>query len=203
MPPSTASAGTAEPATASAGDLLEGYAAWLQRRGRGNRCYRDAAAEFLVRWSAPQRFAEAPLPVRLAADQHTRPFITFLLLHHALRPGYDYLVARKFAALLELAADSRLAPDLAGFAHAAAELGFSTHIRDRAAERVIARLPIQTGRPLEQLTVADLGELETAFRERAQARGGSWANDRGFLHAAWAVGHPQGHRPQPAPPPPP
>jgi integrase len=155
--------------------------------GPGNRCYRDAAAKFLARWSAPQRFAEAPLGVRLPADPHTRPFITFLLLHGVLRPGYDYLVTRKFAALLELAADSRLAPDLAGFARAAAELGFSTHLRDRAAERVIARLLIQTGRPLGQLTVADLGELETAFRERAQARAGSWANDRGFLHAAWAV----------------
>ncbi len=109
------------------------------------------------------------------------------MLHDALRPGYDYLVARKFAALLELARASRLAADLAGFANAAAALGFSTHIRDRAAERVIARLLIQTGRPLAALTVADLGEPETAFRQRACARGRSWANDRGFLHAAWAV----------------
>lgn len=189
MPPAPASASPAEPATAPAGDLLAGYVAWLARRGRGNRCYRDAAAKFLARWPAPQRFAPEPLPIRLAAEAHTRPFITFLLLHDALRPGYDYLVMRKFAGLLELAADSRLGGDLAGFAQAAAELGFSAHVRDRAAERVIARLLIQTGRPLGQLAVADLGELATAFRERAQARGGSsgWANDRGFLHAAWAV----------------
>jgi integrase len=187
MPPATASAPRAEPAGADPGGLLAGYTRWLAARGRGNRCYREAAAKFLTRWPDPQAFSAEPLPARLAADAHTRPFITFLLLHDLLRPGYDYLVRRKFAALVELASGSRLEPDLAAFAAAAAELGFSPLTCQRATERVLARLLIQTGRGLRDLAVADLRELETAFQARARALGGSWANDRGFLHAAWAV----------------
>jgi integrase len=186
--PALASAARAEPGRplAPAG-LLGEYETWLARRGRGNRCFADGAAGFLRRWPDPQAFAAESLEVMLAADQHTRPFITFLLLHDLLRPGYDYLVARKFAALVELACGTRLQADLEGSVQAAAELGFSAHVRSRAAERVLARLLIQTGRPLHELTVGDLGELETAFRARAERCGRSWSNDRGFLHAAWTV----------------
>ena len=123
----------------------------------------------------------------LAQDRHTRPFITFLLLHDLLRPGYDYLAGRKFAGLIDLARGSRLEQDLDGFQQAAAELGFSPHVCSRAAERVIARLLIQTGRRLHDLTAGDLREAEAAFRERGERRGRDWSNDRGFLHAAWTV----------------
>src|SRR6266568_6505932 len=63
-------------------------------------------------------------------------FITFLLLHDLLCPGYDYLAGRKFAGLPELARGTGLEPDLDGFQQAAAELGFSPHVCSRAAERV-------------------------------------------------------------------
>jgi hypothetical protein len=122
------------------GRLLADYQAGLAGRGRGNRCYHEAAARFLARWPRPQAFADQPLHVMLAADSATRPFITFLLLHDLLRPGYDYLVARKFAALVDLARGTRLEPDLTGFGQAAAGLGFSTLMQSRAAERVLARL---------------------------------------------------------------
>jgi site-specific recombinase XerD len=52
---------------------------------------------------------------------------------------------------------------------------------------VIARALIESGATLDELTVADLGELEAAFRARATSVGVDWGNDRGFLHAAWAV----------------
>jgi integrase len=167
--------------------VLADYGVWLAGRGRGNRCYHQAAVKFLNRWPNPQTFASQPLQQMLAADSHTRPFITFLMLHDLLRPGYDYLVARKFAALVELACGTRLEADLTGFAEAAAQLGFSAHVRARAAERVLARLLIQTGRHMHELTVADLAELGGAFTARAHARGGAGDNDRGFLHAAWAT----------------
>jgi integrase len=189
--PALASAGADAPARLGPavhhGRLLVGYEAWLAGRGRGNRCYHDAAAKFLSRWPHPQGFAGEPLEVMLAADQHTRPFVTYLLLHDVLRPGYDYLVARKFAALVELARGTRLAADLTGLQQAAATLGFSAHVRSRAAERVLARLLIQTGRRMRELTVADLTELSQAFAARAAHRGSGWDNDRGFLHATWAV----------------
>lgn len=192
MPPATASARRADPRPVPIGAsgrdrLLAEYACWLSNRGRGNRCYHDAARAFLKRWPAAQAFAAEPLSVRLACGRHTRPFITFLLLSDRLRPGYDYLVQRKFAGLVELAAGSRLEHDLAVFQQATTELGFSALICDRAAERVLCRLLIQTGRTMQELDVEDLRELEVTFRARAEAKGGGWSNDRGFLHAAWAV----------------
>jgi integrase len=186
--PAPASAARAEPSRPPAPEALLGqYAGWLAARGRGNRCFADGAAGFLRRWPDPRSFAAEPLEVMLAQDQQTRPFIAFLLLHDLLRPGYDYLAERKFASLLDLARGTRLEPDLDGFQRAAAELGFSSLICSRSAERVIIRLLIQTGRPLHDLAVVDLRDAEAAFRARGERRGGDWSNDRGFLHAAWAV----------------
>jgi hypothetical protein len=186
--PAPASAARAELSRPAAGEaLLSQYAGWLAARGRGNRCFADGAAGFLRRWPDPQSFAAEPLEVMLAQDQQTRPFITFLLLHDLLRPGYDYLVNRKFASLVELARGTRLEPDLDGFQHAAAELGFSPHVCSRSAERVIIRLLIQTGRALHDLAVGDLRDAEAAFQARGERLGRDWSNDRGFLHAAWTV----------------
>jgi integrase len=186
--PAPASAARAEPARPPAPEaLLTRYAGWLAARGRGNRCFADGAAGFLRRWPGPQSFAAEPLEVMLAQDQRARPFITFLLLHDLLRPGYDYLAERKFASLLELARGTRLEPDLDGFRHAADGLGFSPRVCSRSAERVIIRLLIQTGRSLHDLAAGDLHEAEAAFRARGERRNGDWSNDRGFLHAAWTV----------------
>ena len=186
--PAPGSAVSAEPAPPPAGEaLLRQYAAWLAARGRGNRCFAGGAAGFLRRWPDPRSFAAEPLEVMLGQDQQTRPFITFLLLHDLLRPGYDYLAERKFASLVELARGTRMEPGLDRYQHAAAELGFSPHVCSRSAERVIIRLLIQTGRPLHDLTVTDLHDAEAAFRARGERRNGDWSNDRVFLHAAWAV----------------
>jgi len=186
--PAPASGARAEPARPPAGEaLLRQYAGWLAARGRGNRCFADGAAGFLRRWPNPQSFAAGPLEVMLAQDQQTRPFITFLLLHDLLRSGYDYLVNRKFASLAELARGTRMEPDLDGFQHAAAELGFSPHVCSRPAERVIIRLLIQTGRALHDLAAGDLRDAEAAFQARGERLGRDWPNDRGFLHAAWTV----------------
>ena len=188
MMPAPASAARAEPARPSVPEaLLRQYAGWLAARGRGNRCFADGAAGFLRRWPDPQSFAAEPLGVMLAQDQQTRPFITFLLLHDLLRPGYEYLAERKFASLVELARGTRLEPDLDGYQRAAAGLGFSPHVCSRSAERVIIRLLIQTGRQLHDLTAGDLHDAEAAFRARGERRSGDWSNDRGFLHAAWTV----------------
>ena len=186
--PAPASAASPEPARPSAADVLLGqYAGWLAARGRGNKCYAAGAAGFLRRWPDPQSFAAEPLEIMLAQDSQTRPFITFLLLHDLLRPGYDYLAERKFASFVELARGTRMEPDLGGYQHAAAELGFSPLVCSRSAERVIIRLLIQTGRQIHDLTVTDLHEAEESFRARAERRNGDWSNDRGFLNAAWTV----------------
>jgi integrase len=181
MQPARSSALRAEPAAplraVTGGEaLLAEYRAWLAGRGRGCRSFRDGARVFLDRWPVPDSFAEEPLDIQLACDQHTRPFITFLLLTDRLRPGYHYLVHRKFASLIELASGSRLESDLAGFQQTASELGFSEHVRTRAAERVLCRLLIQTGRGIRELCVEDLRELAAAFRVE-KCGFGRWALD--------------------------
>jgi len=203
--PVPASAARAEgPRPRAAEALLSQYAGWLTARGRGNRCFAGGAAGFLRRWPDPRSFAAEPLEVMLGQDQQTRPFITFLLLHDLLRPGYDYLAERKFASLVELACGTRMEPDLDGYQRAAGELGFSSLVCARSAERVIIRLLIQTGRPLHDLTVTDLHDAEAAFRSRGERRGGDWSNDRGFparrLDRPVPPRHPRRDTAEPAPP---
>src|SRR6516225_1018687 len=106
MPLAISSARRAEPAAPlravrSGEALLAEYGAWLAGRGRGCRSYRDGARGFLKRWADPQSFSSEPLSVQLSCDSQTRPFITCLLITDRLRPGYDYLVHRKFASLIE------------------------------------------------------------------------------------------------------
>ena len=53
------------------------------------------------------------------------------MLHGHLRPGYDYLLERKFSSLWRELDDSPVASDLARFRAAAAELGFGDRVPDR------------------------------------------------------------------------
>jgi integrase len=179
------------PAPASAPEraveLPAAYAAHLAATGRGNRFYAWAAARFFAGWPQPAGWAAEPLAVRLAADRHTRPLLSFLMLHGHLRPGYDYLVARKLSALWRELPASPLSGDLERFLAAAAELGFSERVRSGVGSQVVARLLIQSGRPLEGLGERDLAALEAALREREARTGRGWRHYRGALHAARAV----------------
>jgi hypothetical protein len=154
MPLATASA----PST----DLHAAYLDYLRRTGRGNPTYSWAARVFFARWPDPRRWAAEPLATRLSAGSSTRPIITFLMLHRALHPGYDYLLERKLSSIWREIKDSPLGPDLDRFMTAAAELGFTQRVRFATGSQVPSRLLIQTGRRLEQLTVADLAELTAA-----------------------------------------
>ena len=148
MPPVTASA--------PSNDLHAAYLDNLERTGRGNQAYYWAARVFFGRWPDPQRWAAEPLEARLSAGTSTRPVITFLMLHRVLRPGYDYLLERKLSSIWREIRDSPLGPDLDAFMAAAADLGFTERVRFAAGSQVPARLLIQTGRRLGQLTLADL-----------------------------------------------
>lgn len=175
------------PAAAPGGQLVDAYDAWLSATGRGSASYIAAAAAFVRRWPVAQAWADEPLPRRLAEHSGTRPFLTFLMLHGWLRPGYDWLATRKIGGLVELAGHSPLAGDVDRFLAGADELGFSASTRAHAAGRIAVRLLIQSGRPLQQLRAADLAGLEEALRARAAAAGRDWRNDRGLLHTAGAV----------------
>jgi integrase len=158
-------------ASAPSDELHAAYLEYLERTGRGNSAYWSAARSFFKRWPDPQRWAAEPLEVRLSANSATRPLITFLMLHGGLRPGYDYLLERKLSSIWREITDSPIAEDLDRFMTAAADLGFTERVRFATGSQVPARLLIQTGRRLQELTVADLAEFTTACTDRQQRTG--------------------------------
>lgn len=154
-------------------DLHDAYLGYLERTGRGNTSYLQAARSFFRRWPHPDAWAAEPLQVRLSANSATRPLITFLMLHGRLRPGYDYLLERKLSSIWREITDSPIGADLARFMTAAAELGFTERVRFATGSQAPARLLIQTGRRLEHLVPADLDEFAAACADRHHRTGKS------------------------------
>jgi site-specific recombinase XerD len=168
-------------------ELLSSYLAALAARGAGNRSFLNAARAFLVRWPDPQAWAEQPLPVRLSAGSAVRPLLTYLMLAGYLRPGYDYLLERKLAAILREAHTSPLAGDVTRFLSAATELGYSPQIAAGLATQVAVRMLIQTGRPLSELDDTDIAEFTAAITAREQAHQRQLQHYRTALYATRAV----------------
>jgi integrase len=161
MPPEPAS--TPEPAD----DLIAAFVGHLRATGRGpDRHYERTAECFFERWPHLGLWAAEPLDVRLAARTRTRMLVTFLMLNGHLRPGYDYLIARKFISLWRELAASPLRDDMERFVAATRELGFADTVARGAGSLVAARLLIQTGKHLAELTALDLDEFESALGER-------------------------------------
>lgn len=183
MLPAPASAPEAEPPAS----ILAAYATHLARTGRGNIAYERAARSFLRRWRDPQAWASRPVSARLRANSATRPFITFLMVSRRLRPGYDYLLARKLSSFWRDLTGSALQPDLDRFMSAAGELGFSDRVSSGIASQIIARVLIQTGRRLEALTDTDLDDLARECRLRQDRSGRGWRHYRTAMHAARQV----------------
>ncbi|WP_326828513.1 site-specific integrase [Streptosporangium sp. NBC_01810] len=166
-------------------DLHAAYLEYLRQTGRGNVSYERASRAFFRRWPAPERWTAEPLAVRLAANSATRPLITFLMLHGGLRPGYDYLLERKLSSIWREVTDSPIGADLDRFMTGAAELGFTARVRFATGSQVPARLLIQAGRRLEELTLADLAEFTTACTDRQDRTG------KGHHHYLAAVSNAQ------------
>lgn len=157
------------PAPETPAQIYAAYLMHLQRRDRGNTAYAQAARSFLRRWPQVQAWADIPLGKQLAANSSTRPFVTFLMVSRRLQPGYDYLVCRKLCSLWHELTDSCLQSDLDQFMAAALELGFSQRVASGIGSQIIARLLIQTGRPLSDLCESDLRELLHACNIRRVA----------------------------------
>jgi integrase len=151
--------------------LHASYLTYLEATGRGNASYEWAARAFFRRWPHPGAWAAEPLDVRLSADCHTRPIITFLMLHGGLRPGYDYLLERKLSSIWREIKDAPIGDDLARFIATAEQLGFTERVRFATGSQVPARLLIQTGHPLDQLTTGDLAEFADACADRHERTG--------------------------------
>jgi integrase len=168
-------------------ELLSAYRGHLRASGRGNATYDWAARAFLTRWPNAQSWADEPLPVRLAANRSMRAFVTFLMVSLRLRPGYDYLVARKLASFWRDLAGSAVEPDLRRFMTSARDLGFSERMVSALASQVVARLLIQTGRPLDELRAADLEDMQRACVAREARCGKRWWHYRMALRTTERV----------------
>ena len=154
-------------------DLLARYLEHLAATGRLSDPYERAARRFFASWPDPQDWAGLPLADRLAANASTRPVITFLMLHGGLRPGYDYLLARKLSPIWRELQASPLHGQIDRFLDAAQSLGFTARTRLATGSQVPVRLLIQTGRPIDAWTVDDLAEFTEACRQREQRTGKS------------------------------
>jgi integrase len=151
--------------------LLAAYLNHLTATGRGNLSYERAARRFFETWPDPQGWAASPLEERLSAGSATRPVITFLMLHEGLRPGYDYLLARKLSPLWREIQTSPMQAEINRFLDEAESLGFTARTRLATGSQVPVRLLIQTGKPMAALTRDDLEEFTAACRQREQATG--------------------------------
>lgn len=156
------------------GPVYQSYLDYLSRTGRGNTAYWTAARTFFTRWPEPAAWATEPLTVRLAANGSTRPLITFLILHGGVRPGYDYLLERKFSTIWRETEGCPVGDGLALFLNTAEQLGFAERVRIATASQVPARLLIQTGRPLDFLTEQDIEAFTNACIEREERTGQGW-----------------------------
>jgi integrase len=172
---------------ARAGDLLAGYAAHLAGTGRGNCSYSQGARSFLRRWPDPQRWAAQPLDVRLAEGSQTLSFLMFLMVYGHLRPGYDYLVSRKLSSFWRDVAGTPLEPDMVRFRRGAEEIGYTPIQAVRVASQSVGRLLIQSGRPLDELTLGDFDRLAGACEDRQTATGADWGHYHSALNAAHRV----------------
>jgi integrase len=184
MLPANASAPDTEPA---ARDLLAEYAAHLALSGRGNSAYSSAARSFIRRWPHPQGWADQPLVARLGAGPQLRPFLMFLMVHGHLRPGYDYLVARKLSSFWRVVAGSPIEAEMTRFVEKAEAVGYSHRQVSGVASQIIGRVLIQTGGSLEDLRLEDLDELGEACRRRQLRTGRGWRHYKGAIHAAGHV----------------
>ena len=150
-------------------------AAWVAHlRANRRRVWKNSvgpAERFLRRWPDPQRFADEPLDVRLGWPRTTYGFLDFLMVHGHLRPGYDYLLARKFSRLWSDLEQTAIGFDVARFAAVAEELGFGVRTRAGAASQAMGRVLLQTGKRLEDLSVEDLDAFDAAVAD-AERRAG-------------------------------
>lgn len=119
---------------------------------------------FLARWPDPGMWAAEPLPVRLALSPSATSLVMMLMCRGWLRPGWDWLVRRKLSSFWREIVGTQLEADMACFVDSAIRVGFTPLQARRAASQSVGRLLIQTGRPLDQLRVADLDALTDACR---------------------------------------
>lgn len=188
MLPATANAPTANQLAPPPADVL--LAMWRDRQaatGRGNPASDYETRRFLNRWPDPQAWAGEPLEVRLGLSPSATSLVMFVMCRGWLRPGWDWLVARKLSSFWREIVDTPLEADMVHFVEVAESVGFTPIQAKRAASQSVGRLLIETGRPLAHLEVGDLDALAEACRRREATTGQGWRHYRGAIVCAQRV----------------
>lgn len=167
--------------------LLDAWRDHQTATGRGNPASDYEARRFLERWPNPQAWAAEPLEVRLALPASATSLVMFAMCRGWLLPGWDWLVARKMSSFWREIIDTSMEADMVRFVEVAEAVGFTPIQSKRAASQSVGRLLIQTGRPLDQLEIADLDALADACRRREAATGQGWRHYRSAIVCAHQV----------------
>ena len=173
--------------TPPAAVLLNAWRDHQEATGRGNPASDFEARRFLERWPDPQSWAVESLEVRLALSPSATSLVMFSMCRGWLRPGWDWLVARKLSSFWREITGTRLEADMARFVEGSETVGFTPIQAKRAASQSVGRLLIQTGRPLDRLALADLDALADACREREALTGQGWRHYRSAIVCAHQV----------------
>jgi len=188
MLPATVNAPTPDqPTPPPAAELLQMWRDHQTLTGRGNPASDYEATRFLARWPDPQSWANEPLDVRLALSPSATSLVMFAMCRRWLRPGWDWLVTRKLSSFWREIIDTPIEADMFRFVEAAESIGFTKIQSKRAASQSVGRLLIQTGRPLDQLVIADLEALTDACQQREATTGQGWRHYRSAIVCAHQV----------------
>lgn len=188
MLPAAVNAPTPEQAALpSAEQLLTLWRAQQEATGRGNPASDQAVRNFLAHWPDPRLWAAEPLPVRLSLSPSATSLVMMLMCRGWLQPGWDWLVRRKLSSFWREILDTPLEADMTLFVDTAVTVGFTPTQARRAASQSVGRLLIQTARPLDRLSVADLDALADACRQRQDETGKGWRHFDSALVCAHTV----------------
>ena len=128
------------------GDLLAEYAAHLARTGRGTVTRRRRLGASCAAGPIPNAGPLSLSPTVWPRVPRPSSFLIFLMVHGYLRPGYDYLVARKLTSFWREIAISPLEADMARFREGPRPSASPRSSALRVASQSVGRLLIQSGR---------------------------------------------------------
>ena len=188
MLPAAVNAATPDRPAPPTGQRL--LAEWREQQtatGRGNSASDFEVRRFLARWPDPRSWATEPLVVRLALAPAAISLIMMAMCRGWLQPGWDWLVRRKLSSFWREIIGTPIEADMARFVDTAIQVGFTPIQARRAASQSVGRLLIQTGRLLDQLTIADLDALAAACQQREQDTGQGWRHFESALVCAHTV----------------
>ena len=194
------SAETGRPPRPQVAAILEDYAGFTLRLGLSYHSRYErlrGARALLARLDGLDWHSSSVAAALDGLAQRENSFVSYLLLHGHVRPGYAYLFSHH-PQLVRLAPHSPYAEDVAAVTAIAPQLGFTPFALQSMLTEVLMRVLVQTGKRLRDLTPADFKEFRRAseiWEEETGRKGKHW---RHYIFAAETVLYHLGIFEQPA-----